>query len=444
MYFYELIAPGGGLIYPGGTPVPEKNELIRELCRVTADAWDGVDASLLESLVQKREATLSTRLGPNLAVPHAVIPGVADTRISLAILGDGICWDREDEEPVHLVVLLAGSREDHLSHLSGLARLLQDEPFFTALLSASTGEEISAIFHRRETGPAQPFLYRSRDLSAVILEKAMELGRSIPDSRIVLHADALGDASYIEDLSRGRGIMVVAAEGTRFSRDFLDQEEPVLMPFRGVKRSAHVQLTLLYLLGKGLVGRDDLVVNVYGKPGSGFLDSLRLTHLARELDLPLAQGAGDFPRQVELPVFARVLQLASELSLEGREGKPVGTLFVLGDEEGIAPYIRQMIANPFHGYHRRERNILDPGLEETVKEYAKIDGAFIIAGDGTIESAGTFLSGQPTAEEMQSGLGARHAAAQGISAVSGASAIAISESTRKITVFQGGRRIMEL
>jgi len=136
--------------------------------------------------------------------------------------------------------------------------------------------------------------------------------------------------------------------------------------------------------------------------------------------------------------------VATQIAVEGREGKPVGTLFVVGDYEGVMQYTRQMIANPFHGYPREDRNILDPSIEETVKEFARIDGAFIINGDGTIESAGTYLSGQPTAEEMHSGLGARHAAAQGISAVSSALAVAISESTRKISVFKSGRLIMEL
>jgi DNA integrity scanning protein DisA with diadenylate cyclase activity len=193
-----------------------------------------------------------------------------------------------------------------------------------------------------------------------------------------------------------------------------------------------------------VIGEDDLIVNAYGKPGSGFLDSIRLSHLKRELNLPFSPQSGTFPADLELSTFARILQLASQLAAEGREGKPVGTLFVVGDQAGVYPYTRQMIVNPFHGYADSDKNILDPGIEETVKEYAKIDGAFIIRGDGTILSAGTFLSGQPTADEMQSGLGARHAAAQGITAVSKALAIAISESTRKVTVFQSGRRVMEL
>ena len=111
---------------------------------------------------------------------------------------------------------------------------------------------------------------------------------------------------------------------------------------------------------------------------------------------------------------------------------------MFGDHSNVVTYIRQMIANPFAGLKEADRNILDPNLEETIKEFAKIDGAFIIRDDGTLISAGTYLAGLPNSEELQPGLGARHTSAQGISAVTSAIAIAISESTRKISVYYTG------
>jgi len=77
-----------------------------------------------------------------------------------------------------------------------------------------------------------------------------------------------------------------------------------------------------------------------------------------------------------------------------------------------------------------------------VKEFAKIDGAFLIRGDGVIMSAGAFLTGDAPAGEMQSGLGARHAAALAISARTQALSVVVSESTRRISVFHAGRRII--
>jgi DNA integrity scanning protein DisA with diadenylate cyclase activity len=196
------------------------------------------------------------------------------------------------------------------------------------------------------------------------------------------------------------------------------------------------------LLSQELIEKDDVIVNLYGVPDSGYFDSIRLTYMQHEFDFPFTFERSKLPKGLGQHVLTRVLQIAGELATEGREGKPVGTLFVLGDYEKVKPYTKQLIVNPFAGYGESQRNILDPAIEETVKEYAKIDGAFLLRGDGVLMSAGTFIAGEPQAEELQSGLGARHAAALGITAVTEALAIVISESTRKVSIFHGGKRIV--
>ena len=445
--FSSLIGTECILIYPSRSaagPPPSKEVLLSALSALIARDWPVTDEQEITALVLKREATLSTQLSPHLAVPHAIIPGAEESRIAVAVLHEGVDWESDGGGAVRLVVMLVGGEADHLKRLSELAGLLKDERLLSELVEADTPDQFIALLKEHEESLPRPLYYGQNDLSAKVFAEALRLKESVAAARLILHADAVGDGRYIGELIKERDVLVVSGGGASFDQEFIERHRPVIIPIRGVRRSAHVQFTLLYLLGKGVIGEDDLIVNVYGRPGSGFLDSIRISHLKRELDLPFAPGKDSFPQDLDLAVFTRVLQLATELALEGREGKPVGTLFVVGDYEGVTPYTRQMIVNPFYGYQKSERNILDPGMEETIKEYARIDGAFIIGGDGTIESAGTFLSGQPTAAEMQSGLGARHAAAQGISAVSSCLAVAISESTRRVTVFQAGRRVMEL
>ena len=154
-------------------------------------------------------------------------------------------------------------------------------------------------------------------------------------------------------------------------------------------------------------------------------------------DKPLTQS-------VSPGVFERVIQLASELATEGREGKHVGALFVIGDSDKVSEYCSQLVINPFRGYPEEERNILDESLEETVKEFSALDGAFIIRGDGTVVSAGTYLQPGKRGEKLPQGLGARHEAASSITASTDAIAVTISESTGTVTTFRGGKIIMEI
>ena len=439
--FSRMLTEGSVFFYPAGQGV-SKDEVIQSLCKAVAADLGGMDAAQVESLVQKREASLSTRLSPLLAVPHAVIPHSKDNRMAVAVIPDGLDWDSDRENPVRLVMLLAGGREKHLKLLSEMAAVLQNEELLERLISALNAAELISILRQPEETRGN--IYHDRlGISSLIFNEAVRIRNSIDSARLLLHADAIEDDEFIESLVEGTEAIIVTSREGRFDSRPTDGNSPIVMPFKGVKRSAHVQFTLMYLLSRKVFSQTDIIVNVFGQPGSGFLDSIRLTRL-EDAEIPFSSATEGFPEDLEISTFTRVLQVATQIALEGREGKPVGTLFVVGDYDGVVQYTRQMIANPFHGYPREDRNILDPSIEETVKEFARIDGAFIINGDGTIESAGTYLSGQPTAEEMHSGLGARHAAAQGISAVSSALAVAISESTRKISVFKSGRLIMEL
>jgi DNA integrity scanning protein DisA with diadenylate cyclase activity len=144
-------------------------------------------------------------------------------------------------------------------------------------------------------------------------------------------------------------------------------------------------------------------------------------------------------------VIERVVDIASELGSEGREGRAVGALFVIGDTEHVLPLTRQLVLNPFKGYPPDERNLLDYSLEETVKELATLDGAFIVRGDGVMETCGTYLRTASQEEfELPRGLGARHHAAAAITAVTDSIAVAVSESTGSITIFRRGRIITEI
>jgi diadenylate cyclase len=100
---------------------------------------------------------------------------------------------------------------------------------------------------------------------------------------------------------------------------------------------------------------------------------------------------------------------------------------------------RQMIMNPFSGYPEDERNILNPDLEETIKEFSAIDGAFIIKGSGVIVTAGRHLSAALESKDFPPGLGSRHIAAAGITNVTKAVAMVISESSGNVSVFKNGK-----
>ena len=125
-----------------------------------------------------------------------------------------------------------------------------------------------------------------------------------------------------------------------------------------------------------------------------------------------------------------VVNLAVELAREGREGRKIGTLFVIGDVDVVREQSRPLILDPLFGHDEELLRIDRPDLRETVKELAQLDGAFLLADDGTFVSAGRFIDVDVTApENFLPGLGTRHAAAASISRTTGAIAVVVSQSS---------------
>ena len=142
---------------------------------------------------------------------------------------------------------------------------------------------------------------------------------------------------------------------------------------------------------------------------------------------------------IEEPVFDAVYEIAAEISREGREGKPVGTTFVLGDTQNVLARSRQLILNPFEGHPLEARRITNPGLRETIKELAQLDGAFVVGGDGVVCAGGRYITIDTSRTEVLRGLGTRHASVAGITQETRSVGIVVSQSGGRISLFKDGR-----
>jgi DNA integrity scanning protein DisA with diadenylate cyclase activity len=201
----------------------------------------------------------------------------------------------------------------------------------------------------------------------------------------------------------------------------------------------------LVAAAESLVKAGDRILCLTGIDGSGTLDTIMVLDMGTEIELFSTNTADVLPKDVTAAVFERVLTLASELGVEGREGRTVGTLFVVGDSDRVLSQSHQLVFNPFHGYPEEERNILDHRLEETIKEFSAIDGAFVVRGDGVLLSAGRYLAPRGKLEEpLPQGLGTRHEAAAAMTVTTDSISVCISQSTGTVSIFKGGRLVIDV
>lgn len=142
-------------------------------------------------------------------------------------------------------------------------------------------------------------------------------------------------------------------------------------------------------------------------------------------------------------VLESVIQLAIEIAREGREGRKVGTMFVVFDAEETLKRSRALILDPLWYHGKEVRRIDDPDLRETVKELSLLDGAFIVDDEGTVLSACRYINATADGIDLPLGLGSRHMAGASITKETDAIAVVVSESSM-VRVFQDGEIVAEI
>jgi diadenylate cyclase len=142
-------------------------------------------------------------------------------------------------------------------------------------------------------------------------------------------------------------------------------------------------------------------------------------------------------------VLESLIELAVEIAREGREGRRVGTLFTLGDENAVLARSRPLILDPLSGHPESSLDLTDLNLRGTIKELAQLDGGFVVSRQGTVLSACRYLDAVDAQVDVPLGLGSRHIAAANMSAVTKAVAIVVSESS-VVRLFCHGQLVGEI
>jgi diadenylate cyclase len=174
------------------------------------------------------------------------------------------------------------------------------------------------------------------------------------------------------------------------------------------------------------------------------IDSLSVIHLGEHLERLSAQELRKLDTKVPLETLRAVVDLATEIGREGREGKPVGTMFVVGDTRKVMSMARSINFNPFRGYSDKERDIRDRKVREQIKDIAQLEGALIIRRDGVAEAACMYIDVLAESITLSKGLGSRHWAAAAISQKTNAIAVAVSQSSGAVRIFQDGEVVLRI
>lgn len=186
------------------------------------------------------------------------------------------------------------------------------------------------------------------------------------------------------------------------------------------------------------------IVALYSGFEVGIIDSISVIRLDEHLGRLTVHDLRQLKTRIPIETLKTAVDLAVAIGREGREGKPVGTLFVVGDHRRVLKHCHPLGFDPVRGYSSSERRLGDHKVRESIKEIAQLDGALVVAPDGTVVAACQYISSPAAEISLSKGLGARHWAAAAISRATSAIAITVSESNGTVRLFQNGEVMLRI
>ena len=333
---------------------------LQELLAVCVDRFPDLKREALLKGLLARESTMTTYLGLGVALPHVRVKMrrryiLAIGRSRVGIRHDGAV----DDERVHLIfMLIAGEKaRDYLQVLASIARQVKEQELIDNLVHAP---DLDALQERLigGFGGIRPVLAQQNRVNRLMFREAGRVADGAGCGAIMIFGDTFVGGIQAADVPTKGKTILVTRNPIEPSEDQKGFAETIQVRSFSSQRLAQLRSAMLVALTRGIISFTDRVCCVGGMTGSNQFDTLVVVDVEREFQTLLTGQTADLlPEDVKPEVLERIIAVATELGVEGREGRPVGCLFVVGDVEKVETFTKPLVLNPFFGYKEEDHNI---------------------------------------------------------------------------------------
>ena len=285
---------------------------------------------------------------------------------------------------------------------------------------------------------------RFTDRFKTLFNLAIRLSETSGGDAVLLLLEGSADWSRLKKLAGDEKLLVAADTAEQLEGAGEAGLQSVLLNMADSPVHDRLTQALLEAVADDILAPGSVVVALYSGFEAETLDSVSVINLGEHLDRLTGRDLRQLQSRAPLDTLKTVVDLAVEIGREGREGKPVGTMFVVGDARNVMASSRPAGFDPVRGYSRKERNLNDPRVREGIKEIAQMDGAFIISADGTVEASCRYVDASAATITLSKGLGTRHWAAAAVSRATKAVTVTVSESNGTVRIFQNGEVMLRI
>ncbi len=286
--------------------------------------------------------------------------------------------------------------------------------------------------------------FRRKQMNQVFLQSAMQICAEMKPDSVILCTNSVLDERLLAELNESHRLIMVTNDANRCLQ-LLDSG----ITIEHYSKKSDVQEDLVrdivfMLLNSKKITESSSVLFLYSKNDWDCFSQILYLELGNIAEANYLRSLSSLTHIAPLHILETVIEIALELGREGREGKPIGTILVIGDHKKVLQSSRSLVFNPFKGYTVKERDILKQEVRDSVKEMAKIDGALVISDRGIVQAGGQYLDFRATDIQVGPGLGSRHTAAAAVSKGTTCMAVAISESTGVVRAFVNGEVFLQI
>lgn len=274
-------------------------------------------------------------------------------------------------------------------------------------------------------------------INSIILNTAKKLAENLSSSAIIISGDIIYD-----DISTNIPIYI----NTNSHNDLIDQlalssiyKTNKTLSDKLINQSYHRLGEIEYVAAlEFILGNLDSNANIVAIVGN--IESCAIVlHYIKENKI--LNKIRECEERIKPDVLKAILNICIEISVQGREGKKIGTSFIIGDVEEVMQRSHALIINPYLGQNDEDSNILETHNWESVLELSQLDGVFVVSEEGKIHAAGRYLNVDARDIVIDKGLGGRHVSAAAITRDTVSIAITVSESGGVIRIYKDGKEL---
>jgi diadenylate cyclase len=297
-----------------------------ELLNLTVESFPDLNKDALLKGLLRRENTMTTYLGLGVAMPHVRVKMGRRYILAVGRSHYGIRYDGAlENEPVRLVLMLIADEKtrDYLQLLAALARLMKEQDFVDSLVQAP---DLDTLYDRLFAGfggmAAKPVAMPQTRVNRVVLREAERIAVGSGCTGLMVFGDTFA-GNFKAPKWAGSLKTILVTRNLAEAEDRPDRfDDSIHVRSFSSQRMAQLRSAVLVGITRGLITFKDRICCVGGLAGSNQFDTIVIVDVEKEFSTLLTGHADLLPPDVKPEVLERVIAVATELAVEGREGRP--------------------------------------------------------------------------------------------------------------------------